>query len=682
MFLLGILSLSQIIVLPGLIATKLLKIKTENPLQLFLYSFGLSLYINYPIVCLLTLFKIYTAGTIYILFIIELIILYRIYFRHGTGSFWKKSIRDCYLTFVNYLGTLSPIRKLVFMFSCVCVLFFISFIPINSSIFYFSDAIYSWNRWAVDWASNKFPYDTAHYPQLFSANMSLCYVFTQNTSLQFFPKVIMPLFPIGILLMFLDLSLIRKSIIHLTGLIIYTCILLIFYSLLFISDFNADIPTSFLGFLVFYTIVRHTGLHENIYPGSQVVLLIVIFASSAANTKMAGIYILAASLMWIAFKIYKAQSNLTKVEMIKSVVYILIVLAISSFWYLVKPVDMFNGLNQSPYLPSSYYERFTNAIRMLFFSFGPAFSLFLLFTVLFSLFNNDSKYIVITIIAPVLLMWIFFFSYDFRNLSIAVPFIAYASAYGLEFICKRVLYLSEDKTPKQIKESFAAKGLLGNTQARRVLFILLAVSIILIVNTNAFFNFGINLSYFFYKIYFRYYRIVYTFEHGYYKYVEYFAGALGILSGLLLALFVFRKSAIKILHIVIFIAVSAAVLNFTFLTKEKLFSRQKYDTEMLTAHNLYYRIHAYLNSINTSIQIISNYKSLNEIIFPQGISLKYSPNINHEILYKREDKRYTNYLLLEKKLLNETILKRIEQNLADSHSAIQFNDDKFLFTKL
>jgi PKD repeat protein len=451
--------------------------------------------------------------------------------------------------------------------------------------------------------------------------------------------------------------------------------------LLFISDFNADIPTSFLGFLVFYTIARNTGLHENIYPGTKTVLLIVIFASSAANTKMAGIYILAASLGWIVFKIYMNRNHVGKNEIIKSVASIVIILAISSFWYLIKPVDMFNGLNQSPYLPSSYYERFTNAVRMLFFSFGPVFSLFLLFTVLFSLFNNDSKYIVITIIAPVLLMWIFFFSYDFRNLSIAIPFIAYAAAYGLDFICKSVLHVPRKKTTLQMRVPSRTERSLRNTQVFKILFILLSVSIILIVNTNAFFNFGINLSYFFYKIYFRYYRIVYTFEHGYYKYVEYFAGALSILSGLLLALFVFRKSTIKILHIVIFIVISTMVLNFTFLTKEKLFSRQKTDTEMLTAHNLYYRIHSYVNSVNNSIQIISNYKPLNDIIFPKGIELKYSPNINHEILDKREDKRYTNYLLLEKKLLNETILKRIEQNLADNHSSIQFNDDEFLFTK-
>jgi hypothetical protein len=405
----------------------------------------------------------------------------------------------------------------------------------------------------------------------------------------------------------------------------------------------------------------------------------VIFASSAANTKMAGIYILAASLGWIVFKIYMDRNHVGKSEIVKSVASIVIILAISSFWYLVKPVDMFNGLNQSPYLPSSYYERFTNAIRMLFFSFGPAFSLFLLFTVLFSLFNNDSKYIVITIITPVLLMWIFFFSYDFRNLSIAIAFVAYASAYGLEFICKRVLLVPEKKTTLQMQVPSKIEVSLRNTQVFKILFILLSVSIILIVNTNAFFNFGINLSYFFYKIYFRYYRIVYTFEHGYYKYVEYFAGALSILSGLLLVLFVFRKSTIKILHIVIFIAISTMVLNFTFLTRENLFSRQKYDTEMLTAHNLYYRIYTYLHMPNGSC-VFTNNQYLAALRPPRNAKFNFTKSPNPKAV---SDKVYpcTRYFLLDRSKLIKEENSHLENTILKNGCKLIFDDGRFIFIK-
>lgn len=73
MFFLGTLSLLQIIVLPGLILLKLLKIRTGSAIQSSFYVFGLSLYSNYLIVCVLTYLRIYTPLSIYILFSIEIV---------------------------------------------------------------------------------------------------------------------------------------------------------------------------------------------------------------------------------------------------------------------------------------------------------------------------------------------------------------------------------------------------------------------------------------------------------------------------------------------------------------------------------------------------------------------------------------------------------------------------------
>ena len=41
-------------------------------------------------------------------------------------------------------------------------------------------------------------------------------------------------------------------------------------------------------------------------------------------------------------------------------------------------------------------------------------------------------------IVPLFLVWAFWYSYDCRNLSVAIPFVALSSAYGLEFIVKTI----------------------------------------------------------------------------------------------------------------------------------------------------------------------------------------------------------------------------------------------------
>ena len=87
--------------------------------------------------------------------------------------------------------------------------------------------------------------------------------------------------------MFFDLAILRNSLVHLAGLIIYCGFLLVFYSLLFILEVNADIPVSFFSFLTFYTVIRSKNKSFEI----KTVLLITIFAVSTANTKLAGAYI-------------------------------------------------------------------------------------------------------------------------------------------------------------------------------------------------------------------------------------------------------------------------------------------------------------------------------------------------------------------------------------------------------
>src|ERR1700680_4474886 len=74
---LGILSLLQITLLPGLIFTQTFPV--GKPLTKIILSFSLSLIINYQLVFLLTIFSLYTRTSVLIIFISEIIYLFFVY---------------------------------------------------------------------------------------------------------------------------------------------------------------------------------------------------------------------------------------------------------------------------------------------------------------------------------------------------------------------------------------------------------------------------------------------------------------------------------------------------------------------------------------------------------------------------------------------------------------------------
>ncbi|MDR3610460.1 MAG: hypothetical protein P4L27_07860, partial [Ignavibacteriaceae bacterium] len=557
MFLLGFFSLCQIIFIPGIILLKLFKIKTTGLIQLLLYSFGLSLYCNYLIVCILTWLKLYTAPVIYLLFSIEVIYIVYLLIGYFYINHSGKTVKDYYLLLKEYLTPFSLRYKIVFALSFVTILFFLSLIPFSTGTsYYFIDAVNHWTRWPVQWASNIFPPGTRHYPQLFPANLSLIYVFTGEPGFQFFPKAVMPFFFIGILLIYFDISVYRKSIIDLTSLIIYGFLLLIFYSVLFILELNADIPVSFFSFLTFYAIIRNDQEGFNV----ETILLIVVFASSAALTKLAGLYILTLAGLWIIYVYYKNRKSISISTITRTIVYILLLLFGSIFWYLVRPADMLQGLDQSIYLAPDYYTRFLSAVKMLFFTLGLPFFLFLLITIIASLFSKQSRYIVILIVIPVLILWAFFFSADFRNLSLAVPFIAYTSGYGVWVIYNKIFrFRKVTDVPISSEFFFKNKTLISWFVA---LSLLAAYSAF---GTAIFFNFGIKFAYVFHNIFSGNYRLNYFSEIGYYRYFEYIVDALRLLCIVLFVLFIIKKARLKISHILLFLFTIIMIAGFTIL---------------------------------------------------------------------------------------------------------------------
>ncbi len=615
MLVLGILSIFQIVNLPGLLILKLFKIKTTGFIQTFLYSFGLSLTFNYYFIIILVLLKIYIAATIVIFFILELLLYFFFIIKGKIKIPFNRNIRSYFVNFIDYINRIYQLHRILFLSSCLFLLFFISTMYFNSStVYYFYDAI-ARKPWIETWASNHF-FTFAHYLQFLPINFSLISIFTQDLSIELFSKAIMPLFYIGILLIFLDLYLQKRQIIYLTSFLIYSFILLVFYGILFISDFNYDIPVSFYGFLAFYVILKQDR------PGFDIktVLLTSIFSFSAANIKMAGMFVVGLFSLWFLYYIYVNRKQILKSDLFKTFIYLIPIFISGLFWYVLMQSDMTEYAGQSPFNPNDgLYTSLMYGLKLLYYGFGPVFSIFLLIT-LVSAFFTEFKYIMLLTIVPLFFVWAFWYSYDCRNLSMAIPFAALSSAYGLKFIWGKLKkYLIQQNSNEKATLKLTLFSIKEKSWPFSILFITILIAAFILVNSNFFFNLIISLSYFLWKFYFQLNTVVFTTELGYYKYVVYYVAALKVSIILLLLLYILRLSKIKIVYVGIFISVCIFFLNFTYLKRENILNIQSIDSKMINVHNLYFEIYPYMSKSQLEIPILTNSSLVNKLIFKKRI---------------------------------------------------------------
>lgn len=452
MAVLGLISIFQIVFIPGYILLRVLKFSQKSLIQTIIYSFSLSLLINYMIVFLLTLIRIYRSETMYIIFSLELLLLIYLLIKDRSianktiNLFEKSSIRNLWEDILTKISIL------------IIIIFIYFFISNFGKIFSTWDAVFSWNRWAVNWSYNEIPNATGFYPQLIPANWSITYVFMQKSDIQMFSKLIMPLFPLGVILLFFDIAKRKKNITYLIALIIY-CVLVTIYGFIYIQGGYVDIPVAFFAFASFLILYEK----ENTKLEINEIFIIIALASAAAVVKQAGFFILIVVTIWLYWQIVKNNFKIKK--LIKSIIIPIITIPVILSWYLIKIFEVNRGIDYSNtgYLINdihgglNYLQRILRGIENLP---DKGLVLFLIFiSLIVSLLIKKIRWITIFIIFPFLLIWGFYFSYDSRNLALAFPFIAFSSAFGINFLINK---FTKNKALKNTKD-LLKKNVIKNT---------------------------------------------------------------------------------------------------------------------------------------------------------------------------------------------------------------------------
>ncbi len=384
MYILGVLSVIQILFLPGLILMKFFH-GVKGFIQKLIYTFGLSLIFNHLFVVLLTHLKINQPVFHYILFCAEFIIVIYLYWSDLKEPIVSRMI-NLYQEFANNLSdlfkpasdkiTIQSVLKniivIIFLgWSVYSILWTISLFLTNlGSVFTIWDSVVSWNRWAVEWFSNSHPFDTKRYAQLIPTNFSITYSFMRSDKIQSFAIGIMPLFAVYFLLLMFDLGIKKKEYGYLIGLVVSQYLLKRFY-LPLISSGYVDVALMFFTFLAVYTLLIATTQTNEKHLRSTA-FLGFIFAAGTALTKQNGLWILAVYPVLAYFIIFSRIESLNKKEkFILLAKYMGVALVLLLPWYIFNELRIASGaktnvlmlMSQEHHSGLTRVERFNKSVQ-------------------------------------------------------------------------------------------------------------------------------------------------------------------------------------------------------------------------------------------------------------------------------------------------------------------------------
>lgn len=444
MLFLGVLSVLQLILFPGLLLIRYFSGK-RTFVQQAVYVFMLSLLSNYVVIFALTAVSLYRRSVVLALFALELAALIWVYRTQLKGSIggWsgraKQGLSGSLRNFSQWLERDSLSASLYFLFGLAAVLALlwlaVFFIDNLDTVWQEFDAYASWDRWAEKWAENRFPGDTWEYPQLLPVSYSLTYKFIGTDAVKFFSKSFMPLFSIMIVLMLFDLGKARKSYGYMLAAALSLHLIYVFLGD-YIGDGYVDIPVAALSLMAIYSLFKARNIEDRAEL-KQALLLGSLSTAAAAVSKQTGLYLMAFYPLLAYWWILRIRDDFDRRAALTILAgHFALTLAIVAPWYAFMEYRILTGSNNSniQYVINDIYdgqtlpERFMAAVQSL----GNYVYLYAFLLVSLPVLKRRFQHIVLLLILPFSILWAFFLSYEHRNLAVALPLIALVSGVSVQ----------------------------------------------------------------------------------------------------------------------------------------------------------------------------------------------------------------------------------------------------------
>ncbi len=452
--------------IPGTLILKQVNFKGST-IQRIIYAFALSLVVNYVVVFLLTTIGMYHQWFLISLFVLEIFGLFWLYrdqlktsITDNLISSWNNFIVSSknLLTIPshNSFGSITSISAQILL--VVSIILSLGSLWWLVKLFYYNlgtvfdawDAVVSWNRWAVEWASGAIPLDSRNYPQLIPTNWSLSYVFMGDNSVQFFAKALMPLFSMGLFLLLFDLGVTTKNAGFFLAVVLMQYILKKFLGDGLTNGY-VDVAVTFFAFLGLDTIIRAKDFTDDRHEIYMLFFLGAVFVSGAGVSKQAGMYITLIYPVMFYFIILRSKFSHELRVVIKPVASaILISISLAFSWYVYKLIVFSLGLDRpevadlaqiaaQTHDSTNIIDQVISAFRM----FDKYFILFPVIIVGFFFLPPLYRWLIVTIIIPYPLIWSFLASYDTRNLSVFLPVFGLTAALSIKAFFDHSIQLLE-----------------------------------------------------------------------------------------------------------------------------------------------------------------------------------------------------------------------------------------------
>jgi hypothetical protein len=438
-FLLGILAFLQQSVLPGFLAAYAFRLGRVAPGIPMI--FAISLISNHVLVVGLVLAGEYTRPSLVIIVLAELFLLaYLVWARGDLAHRWSEwpiwaPLAKEGRSFGRRLA-LKPARSLVEM---TAVLFSVYVIAAEFAAavghagdgFDSWDAIQSWNRWAVDWASGSLPHSTYHYPQLLPTNWSISYVLTNNTELTLFSSSLDRFFLPMLLYVLAWYSLRERR--PLLMLAVPLCARMFRVWLYgFVDGAYADVPVAFFSIASALVLLAPPRLSDGAAERTLQFALSAILAFGAASTKQAGV-----QWLLLTFPILVFMRSSTKrdfgVSTLHAAIAVCVLVLCSLAWYAYARYQIYSGamVSEIGYVTHDIYEGVGPLERVAKATAELGFLLwFSLVGTVFALADKRYRLLALCGAIPYFFIWAAYFSYDNRNVAIAIPFLSLTAVVG------------------------------------------------------------------------------------------------------------------------------------------------------------------------------------------------------------------------------------------------------------